>query len=72
MLTLLDWSKAYSGQKEIWEYIRDVTQKHNLYPKIKFNHRVDSVEWDETISKWHVKVLNKANNREDTHVFDIL
>lgn len=71
MLKLPDWSKAYSPQQEIWEYMRNVAKKHDLYSKIKFNHRVLAAEWDDTILKWRIKLINKEN-KEETHVFDVL
>ncbi|ODM93451.1 Baeyer-Villiger monooxygenase [Orchesella cincta] len=66
------WSKTYSGQEEILEYLRNVAKKYEIYPNIKFQHRVTSTEWDDKISKWHVTVLDKTSDREETHVFDIL
>ncbi len=67
----LDWSKAYSPQHEILEYMQNFAKKYDLYPKIKLNHRVIAAEWDETIVKWRIKILNKEN-KEEVHIFDIL
>ncbi|CAL8069130.1 unnamed protein product [Orchesella dallaii] len=67
-----NWSKVYSGQEEIWEYLRNVAKKYDVYANIKFNHRVISAEWDEKIGKWLVKVLDKPNNKEEIYIFDIL
>jgi len=67
-----NWSKSYSGQEEIWEYLRNVAKKYDIYPNIKFHHRVTSTEWDEKVNKWHIKVLNIKSNKEETHIFDIL
>ncbi len=70
-MKILDWSKAYSHQQEIWAYMRNVAKKYDLYPKIKLNHRVIAAEWDETIFKWRVKILNKES-KEEVHIFDVL
>lgn len=72
MINFLDWSRAYPPQQEILEYVRNVAIKYNLYSKIKFSHRIVSAEWDDTIKKWHVKILNLPENREEIHFFDIL
>lgn len=68
---LSDWSKAYSPQQEILEYLGNIAKKHDLYRRIKFNHRVFAIEWDEIIFKWRFKILNKEN-KEEVHIFDTL
>ncbi|KAG0198896.1 hypothetical protein BGX28_007716 [Mortierella sp. GBA30] len=47
-----DWSKTYAGQQEIWEYMRRVANKHNLYEKIRFKTMVTHVEWQEDQQQW--------------------
>jgi len=68
----LDWTKAYSGQEEIWQYLRSVTRKYDLYPKIKLRHKLLRGEWDEKINKWHVIILDLKTGKEFTQVFDMV
>ncbi|KAG0349553.1 hypothetical protein BG004_004406 [Podila humilis] len=51
-----DWSKAYAGGKEIWEYLRRVVDKHGLYEKIQFKTKIVHTEWRADIQKWRVKI----------------
>ena len=41
------WSREYSGQQEIWQYMRGVATKHDLYDVIHFGTEVTGAEWDE-------------------------
>ncbi len=50
-----EWSRAFSGWKEILEYIKDITAKHNLRPHIQFNKEVVSAHFDEANGLWTVK-----------------
>jgi len=53
-----DWSRAFSGWKEILEYIKDITDKHNLRPHIKFNKEVVRAEFDEQKGLWTVETAD--------------
>eukprot|EP01006_Ploeotia_vitrea_P053509 TRINITY_DN67796_c3_g1_i3.p1 TRINITY_DN67796_c3_g1~~TRINITY_DN67796_c3_g1_i3.p1 ORF type:complete len:498 (+),score=37.41 TRINITY_DN67796_c3_g1_i3:139-1494(+) len=47
-----DWSKVYPTQPEILQYLKDVTQKYQLYPHIRFNRPVQDASWD---GQWRVR-----------------
>lgn len=68
----LDWSSTYPPQQEIWEYIRNVALKHDLYRKIKFNQRVVSLEWNNILLHWRAIVLNIKTNETQIFLFDIM
>ncbi|KAF2400720.1 FAD/NAD(P)-binding domain-containing protein [Trichodelitschia bisporula] len=51
-----DWSREYSGQEEILEYLRGVAQKYDLYRHVRFNSEVKACRWDEGSKKWEVHV----------------
>ncbi|KAF9093920.1 hypothetical protein BGX29_009740, partial [Mortierella sp. GBA35] len=53
-----EWSKAYAGHQEIWEYQRRVAKKYNLYEKIRFRTEVTRTEWHEDSQQWVVDWLN--------------
>jgi cation diffusion facilitator CzcD-associated flavoprotein CzcO len=49
------WTEVYSGQPEIWEYMRAVVKREGLTKNIKFGTRVESAEIDEKKGTWHLK-----------------
>jgi cation diffusion facilitator CzcD-associated flavoprotein CzcO len=49
-----DWSRSYSSQQEIWDYLRRVTDKYALRPKIHFGVELTSARWDEDEQRWHI------------------
>lgn len=67
-----DWSKNFSPQPEILNYLKKVTQKYELYSKIKFQTHVISTTWVESIRKWKVVTLDKISNQEEEHIFDLV
>jgi cation diffusion facilitator CzcD-associated flavoprotein CzcO len=54
-----DWSKYYSGSKEIWSYFKDLTVTNDLEKYVKFNHRVVKAEWLDEQGQWEVTVENE-------------
>ena len=67
-----DWTHTYSGQEEIWEYMKKVTTKYDLYPFIKFNSQIKTLAWDEKIRKWRAVIYNKLTKKEQELLFDIV
>lgn len=49
-----EWSKSYSPQPEIWQYLRDVARKYGIYPHVRFNHEVLGAEWDDALQRWSI------------------
>ncbi|MEX1664692.1 flavin-containing monooxygenase [Zhongshania arctica] len=50
-----DWTRTYGKQKEIFEYLRDVTEKLNLRQKIRFGHELLSARWVEERLAWCIE-----------------
>jgi len=50
-----NWSRIYSGQQEIWDYLRECVKHFGLGPQIRFNHDLESARWDETSKTWKLK-----------------
>ena len=49
-----DWSRAFSPQGEIYDYIRRVTAETGVREKIRFGVDVTSVEYDADRGRWSV------------------
>ncbi|UPK74732.1 NAD(P)/FAD-dependent oxidoreductase [Nocardioidaceae bacterium SCSIO 66511] len=49
-----EWSKNFSGNQEIWDYLRDVSARHGLDEKIHYGVEVTSAEWDDDRQRWTV------------------
>ncbi len=47
-----DWSKSFSGQPEIWSYLRKVADEHDLRKSIDFGVEVSGADWDEGRQRW--------------------
>ncbi|WP_370944123.1 flavin-containing monooxygenase [Amycolatopsis sp. cg5] len=48
------WSRAYSPQPEIWDYLREVTKKHDLTRFTRFGQEMTGARWDSDEARWHV------------------
>lgn len=49
-----DWSRMFSPQPEILEYLRGVTAKYGLRRRIRFGAKVEGAHWDDDEHRWHV------------------
>jgi cation diffusion facilitator CzcD-associated flavoprotein CzcO len=47
-----DWSRPYSGQVEIRDYVELVARKHGMLPHCHFNRDVKTLRWDERAAVW--------------------
>ncbi|HWC26223.1 MAG TPA: NAD(P)/FAD-dependent oxidoreductase [Solirubrobacteraceae bacterium] len=50
-----DWSRTYSRQPEIREYLRDLAQRHDLHRHIRFGHELTGATWDDARQRWRVQ-----------------
>ncbi|SEF26376.1 Predicted flavoprotein CzcO associated with the cation diffusion facilitator CzcD [Amycolatopsis pretoriensis] len=48
------WSRAYSPQPEIWRYMREVADKHDLRRFTRFGQEMTGARWDADENRWHV------------------
>jgi cation diffusion facilitator CzcD-associated flavoprotein CzcO len=53
-----DWSRAFSPQQEIQEYLRHCVAKYGLGPHIRFHKKVTGAEFDERTGTWTVRIEN--------------
>ncbi len=49
-----DWSRKYPSQPELYAYLQDVAQQHQLLDKVRFGHDVLSADYDEEHQLWRV------------------
>lgn len=52
-----DWTKSFSGQQEIWAYMRKVADEQGIRPYIDFGVEVTGAAWDEDRQRWTIRTL---------------
>jgi len=50
-----EWSRLYAGQREIWDYLRIVADKHRLREHIRFGVKVVGATFDDDTKRWTVR-----------------
>jgi cation diffusion facilitator CzcD-associated flavoprotein CzcO len=50
-----DWSRTFSHQGEIWDYLRDCAERFGIAPHVRLNHEVLESAWDEDASVWRLE-----------------
>jgi cation diffusion facilitator CzcD-associated flavoprotein CzcO len=50
-----DWSRSFSPQPEIWDYLRRVAEKYDLYRYVHFGQEMTGARWDPDEQRWHVR-----------------
>lgn len=53
-----DWSRMYSGQPEILDYLKHCVEKHELLPHIRFGAEVSEAVFDEARHLWTVRTAD--------------
>jgi cyclohexanone monooxygenase len=51
-----DWSRPFSGQAEILDYLQQVATKYGILPYVRFQHAVTAAHWNDATSQWQVTV----------------
>jgi cation diffusion facilitator CzcD-associated flavoprotein CzcO len=49
------WSRTFSKQPEIWEYLRRTAHEHGVEPHLRFGHEVTSADWDQETAQWRIQ-----------------
>jgi cation diffusion facilitator CzcD-associated flavoprotein CzcO len=49
------WSRTFSPQPEIWDYLRHCSTKYGIDPHVRFNHTVTEAAWDEDEQVWRIE-----------------
>lgn len=50
-----DWQRVYARSPEIWAYMQDVAKRHGLMAKVRLNHTVVGMAFDEASGRWRVR-----------------
>src|SRR5260370_26988698 len=48
------WSRAYSPQPEIWDYLRRCAERFGILPYIQYNSELLDASWNEDDQSWHI------------------
>jgi len=49
-----EWTRSFSPQPEIWDYLRRVTDRYGLRRHVRFGTEVTGARWDADENRWHV------------------
>jgi cation diffusion facilitator CzcD-associated flavoprotein CzcO len=49
-----DWSRSYSSQREIWEYLRRCARRYGIFPHIRWNNQLLDATWNDDEQHWHI------------------
>jgi cation diffusion facilitator CzcD-associated flavoprotein CzcO len=61
------WTRSFSYQPEIWDYLRRVTDDYDLREHLRFGVEVTGARWDDDEHRWHV-----TTRTGDTYVAQFL
>jgi cation diffusion facilitator CzcD-associated flavoprotein CzcO len=48
------WSRTFSGQAEIWDYLRSCVDRFGIGGKLRLRHEVHEAAWDEQRQRWRL------------------
>lgn len=48
------WSRSYSPQREIWEYLRECASRYGLTPYFRYGREVREAFWDDDARRWRI------------------
>jgi 4-hydroxyacetophenone monooxygenase len=66
-----DWSRHFSKQPEIQEYLVDVVERYDLRPHIRFGVEVSEMVFDDTSARWRVSSTS-ADGLSETDECNVL
>jgi cation diffusion facilitator CzcD-associated flavoprotein CzcO len=49
------WSRTFSPQPEIWDYLRRTSDKHGVTSHMRFGHELKEAAWDEDEQVWRLE-----------------
>jgi cation diffusion facilitator CzcD-associated flavoprotein CzcO len=51
------WSRRFSPQPEILDYLRDVASRYGILPYVRLGHAVTGAAWDEGAQRWRIDTV---------------
>ncbi|MGH2841147.1 MAG: flavin-containing monooxygenase, partial [Solirubrobacteraceae bacterium] len=49
------WSRTYSLQPEIWDYLRRLSDEHELGPHLRLGHELTGAAWEDDAQRWEIE-----------------
>jgi cation diffusion facilitator CzcD-associated flavoprotein CzcO len=49
------WTDTYSGQREIWDYLRGCVERFGVGPHLRLGHEVLGMTWDGQAQRWRIQ-----------------
>jgi cation diffusion facilitator CzcD-associated flavoprotein CzcO len=59
-----DWSRTYSMQPEIWDYLRRCAREFGVLPHVRFGTGVDDAGWDDEAGVWRLSTTDGPEEAE--------
>jgi len=53
-----DWSHLFAPQPEIWEYLRGCAAKYGVGAHIRYDSKIEGMEWDDAARRWTVRTAD--------------
>ena len=50
-----DWSSRFSGQAEIWDYLRRVARERGADRRVRFDHEMLAASWEQSERRWRIE-----------------
>lgn len=50
-----DWTRSFSRQQDIWDYLRDCAERHEVLPHVYFGHEMLCAQWDDSVGRWFIE-----------------
>ncbi|WP_273846302.1 flavin-containing monooxygenase [Rubrobacter calidifluminis] len=50
-----EWSRKFSPQEEIQEYLRRCAREYGIMPHVRFESEILSADWDEELRRWEIE-----------------
>ncbi len=55
-----EWTRSFSPQPEIFDYLRDCADRYGVRPHIRFGTEVTEAAWDEDEQRWRIETTTGA------------
>ena len=62
-----DWTRYFALQDEIQRYFEQVATDFGIRPFIRFNTRVETARFDETLARWDVSITDPEGAQQTLH-----
>lgn len=49
-----NWSRKFPRQQELYDYLKDIAQRYDLMPHIRFNHTIKEARYSDDSKRWTV------------------